>query len=257
MFWWNRNPGLALPLIALLHHDVKINVSFRPFSECYSQYDETLVNGVPQFDGTALASTPTLGDVSLYIDYIFCDAPERRMFAQTNHEYLIEQLQFTGSVSESNASVREKLSFSHPTKELVWVIQPDANVLNGRNRWSDFTDAGTVDANVYAGNDPMVDGKIQIGSHDRITQRSAAYFNLIQPFYHHTRGPSTGIYSYSFALKPEEHQPSGSINMSRIESITLAMNLSTGTSAVRIYVYDVCYNVLRVVAGMAGLAYAS
>ena len=252
VFWFARNPGLSLPLIALLHHDVRINISFRPFSELYAQYTPPSGGGVPAFDGSALSTTPSLTNVTLYIDYIFCDAPERRMFAQMNHEYLIEQLQFIGASSESNSAVREKLSFSHPTKELIWVIQPDANVVGGRNRWTDFTDAGTSDANAYAGNDPMVDGKIQLGAHDRITTRKAGYFNLVQPYYSHTRVPSTGIYLYSFALKPEEHQPSGSINMSRIESITLQLTLGTGSSAVRVFPYCVNYNILRITAGMGG-----
>jgi hypothetical protein len=237
----------ALPLIALLHHDVRINVSFRSFHECYSQYTPPSSGTVFTHSTTALSAVQPIQDVKLFVDYIFLDAPERRMFAQMNHEYLIEQLQFTGATSVSNTAVREKLSFSHPTKELVWVVQPEANI--ARNRWTDFTDAGAADADVYGGGDPMVEGKIQLGSHDRISTRPGAYFNLVQPYYHHTRIPSTGIYVYSFALKPEEHQPSGSINMSRIESITLQMTLSGATSAARLYVYAVNYNVLRVVGG--------
>jgi hypothetical protein len=97
--------------------------------------------------------------------------------------------------------VRQKLNFSHPTKELIWVIQPDANVVGGANRWVDFTDNGTG-PNPYAGNDPLVDAKIQLNTHDRITTRTAAYWNLVQPYNHHTRIPSTGIYLYSFALEP-------------------------------------------------------
>ena len=178
------------------------------------------------------------------------------MFSQMNHEYLIEQLQSTGAEAYSNSAVRMKLNFSHPCKELIWVVQPDANVVGGQNRWADFTDNGTG-SNPYAGNDPLVDARIQLNTHDRISTRKAAYYNLIQPYNHHTRIPSTGIYVYSFALKPEEHQPSGSINMSRIESVNLMLTLSTGTSPVRIYPYCVNYNVLRITSGMGGLAYAN
>jgi len=244
-FWFNRNPGLALPLIALMYHDVKINITFRPAVECY-------VTG----DNAPLTTLPVLQNVVLYIDYIFLDAAERRMFSQMNHEYLIEQLQYQGAESYSNSSVRQKLNFSHPCKEIIWIIQPDANVIGGANRWVDFTDNGTG-ANPYGGNDPMVDGKIQLNTHDRISTRKAAYFNLIQPYQFHTRVPSTGIYVYSFALKPEEHQPSGSINMSRIEGVNLLLNLSTGTSPTRVYPFAVNYNMLRITAGMGGLAYSS
>ena len=242
IFWFNRNPGLALPLIALMYHDVKINISFRPAAECYVT-----------LDNNPLTTLPSIQDATLYIDYIFLDAPERRMFSQMNHEYLIEQLQCNGAESYSNSSVRQQLNFSHPTKEIIWVIQPDANVISGVNRWVDFTDNGTG-SNPYAGNDPLVDAKVQLNTHDRVTTRTAAYWNLVQPYNHHTRIPSTGIYLYSFALTPENHQPSGTINMSRIENCTINMTLSTGTSPVRIYPYGVNYNVLRVTSGMGGLA---
>ena len=243
IFWFCKSPGLALPLIALLHHDVRINISFRPFHELYSQYATTGGALVP----VQLATVPSLVDVKLYVDYIFCDAPERRMFAQMNHEYLIEQLQFVGSSGTSSSTVREKLSFSHPTKELIWVVQRTDNTAGMANRWVDFTDAGTSGV-AYGGDNPMVDAKIQLGAHDRISTRKAGYFNLVQPFHHHTAMPSTGIYVYSFALKPEEHQPSGSINMSRIESITLNMTLNS-TAACRIFPYAINYNILRLTAG--------
>ena len=212
-------------------YDWKINVSFRPAIECYITSN-----------ATPLATVPVLQNVSLFIDYIFLDAPERRMFSQMNHEYLIEQLQSNGAEAYSNSSVRQKLNFSHPTKELIWVVQADANVIGGANRWVDFTDNGTG-ASPYAGNDPLVDAKIQLNTHDRITTRKAGYFNMLQPYYHHTRCPATGIYVYSFALEPEKHQPSGSINMSRIEGVTLQLTLSTGTSPVRIYPFAINYNV--------------
>lgn len=244
IFWWNLNSTLALPLIALMYHDVKINISFRPASECYITSNNV-----------ALTTTPSLNNVALFIDYIFLDAPERRMFSQMNHEYLITQIQAGGVESYSNSGIKQKLNFSHPTKELVWVIQPDANVVGGANRWADFTDNGTGPS-PYAGNDPLVDARIQLNTHDRISQRKAAYFNLIQPFNHHTRIPATGIYVYSFALEPEKHQPSGSINMSRIEGVNLLMNLSTGTSPVRVNSFAVNYNVLRITSGMGGVAFS-
>ncbi|KAJ3354648.1 hypothetical protein GGF32_002408 [Allomyces javanicus] len=236
IFWFNRNPGLALPLVALLHHDVKINITFRQFRDCYVHYDSS---GNVVTD--ALTVTPSIADVKLFIDYIFLDSAERKMFAQKSHEYLIEQLQHVGSTSYSNSVVREKISFSHPCKELIWVVQPEANVSAGQNRWTDFTNAG-ASGTPYAGSDTMVEAKIQLGSHDRISTRKAGYFNLVQPYQFHTRIPATGVYVYSFALNPEQHQPSGSLNMSRIESVNLNMALSTGTDSVRLYPFAVNYN---------------
>jgi len=97
-----------------------------------------------------------------------------------------------------------------------------------------------------------------LNGHDRFSTRGAGYFSLVQPYQHHTRIPDAiGIYVYSFALNPEQHQPSGSVNMSRIDNATLLLNLTTGTNAVKLHVYAVNYNVLRVMAGMGGLAYSN
>lgn len=230
-FWFNRNPGLALPLIALQYHEVKINVEFRPVSEC------TI--------GT-VTGTPSLSQASLYVDYVYLDTDERRQFAQVAHEYLIEQLQFTGAESFSNSAVKSKLNFNHPVKELVFIVQPDANA--AANEWTDFTNSGA---------DPLLEAKLQLNGHDRFSTRGAAYFNLVQPYQHHTRIPSTGIYCYSFALKPEEHQPSGTVNMSRIDNATLQLTNATGANAVKLRSYAVNYNVLRVMSGMGGVAYSN
>jgi hypothetical protein len=245
-FWFNRNVGLALPLIALAYHEVKFEIEFRPFSECY------------QASTTATPPTPVLSNASLWINYIYLDTAERRQFAQITHEYLIEQLQFQGAESVSQVAVRQRVTFNHPCKELVWVVQPDANVASvasadtDANRWTDFTD-GAVS---YGGADPLVDAKLQLNGHDRFATRKAAYFNLQQPYDHHTNGPNVGIYVYSFALSPEEHQPSGSINMSRIDNATMQMTLASSANS-QIYMYATNYNILRIMSGMGGLAYSN
>merc|ERR1712022_8553 len=131
-FWFCRNPGLALPLIALQYHEVKINIEFRPVSDC------CYMNGV----------TPTsLEAASLYVDYIYLDTDERRRFAQVSHEYLIEQVQFTGDESVSSVSNKIKLNFNHPCKELIWVVQKDTHVTTTDTnsvfgkQWFNYTDA--------------------------------------------------------------------------------------------------------------------
>ena len=246
-FWFCKNPGLALPLIALQYHEVKFNISFRPASDCYV----TSTNGVPT------SGVPMMTNASLYIDYVYLDTDERRQFAQVQHEYLIEQLQFTGAESYSNSAVKSKLALNHPCKELVWVLQLNSNVDNGANRWADYTASGTVAANFYKGGDALADAKLQLNGQDRFSVRDATYFNVVQPYQHHTRCPGTGIYVYSFALNPEQHQPSGSVNMSRIDNATLLLNLTTATAPVQLRVYAVNYNVLRIMAGMGGLAYSN
>ena len=302
-FWFCRNPGLSLPLIALQYHEVKINLEFRSASECYA--------GSP-------SETPSLEAASLYVDYIYLDTDERRRFAQVSHEYLIEQLQFTGDESVSSVSNKIKLNFNHPCKELVWVVQKDDHVdsskmTNGK-QWFNYTDAvdstwktgtpvdpfggGLVNYNLQLSNlndstidtagdstlsfensdgvttgtylamsevdngfNPVLSAKLQLNGHDRFSERLGRYFNLVQPYQHHTNVPATGINVYSFGLKPEEHQPSGTCNMSRIDNATLQLTLTaatvSGTSDAKVRVYATNYNVLRIMSGMGGLAYSN
>jgi len=241
-FWFNRNPGLSLPLIALQYHEVKLDFEFRAFVDCVV--------------GTITGTPLSMVNASVWVDYVYLDTDERRRFAQVSHEYLIEQLQFTGDESISNTSNKIKLNFNHPVKELIWVIQLDANItVSNGNRYADYTNAGATGPNDYNGADDLVDAKLQLNGHDRFETRKAAYFNLVQPYQHHTRIPATGIYVYSFALRPEEHQPSGSANMSRIDNATLQLTTSAGPSKVRIYAIN--YNVLRIMSGMGGLAYSN
>ena len=128
-FWFNRNPGLALPLIALQYHEVKINITLNNFNNCCWMGKRVIVpaaNSTWDNDSTAIPQV-AMGDCSLYVDYIYLDTDERRRFAQVSHEYLIEQLQYTGEESTNNTKNNIKLNFNHPTKELIWVVQPDDN----------------------------------------------------------------------------------------------------------------------------------
>lgn len=113
IFWFNKNPGLALPLIALQYHETKLNIEFRSKEECCFR------------DGSSsLPVVPALDMATIYVDYTYLDTEERRRFAQISHEYLIDQLQYTGSESVVNQeNPKMKLSFNHPVKELVWVMQ--------------------------------------------------------------------------------------------------------------------------------------
>lgn len=190
-FWFCQSPGLALPLIALQYHEVVINIQLLNFSQLVVSS-----NGTP--------TTASLTAASLWVDYIFLDTDERRQFAQIPHEYLITQLQFTGAQYFASTNVTQQLTFNHPCKELVWVTQLASNISttvagNPVNRWTDFTDNG-AGANPYAGGDFLVNAVLQLNGQPRFTQRLAGYFNLVQPWQHHTRGPATGIYVYSFAF---------------------------------------------------------
>ena len=239
-FWFCRNPGLALPLIALQYHEVKLIVDFRPEADV---------------DNASSSSVMTMDTCKLWVDYVYLDTDERRRFAQVSHEYLIEQVQFTGDESlTATTSKKIDLHFNHPCKELIWVFHHASNqVLDfGRNG-----DALTV----------FHKAKLQLNGHDRFAEQEAEYFLHVQPYLHHTRagrnsvalGANNGqeIYVYSFALQPEEHQPSGTCNFSRIDNATLTLNRVGAMEAGVVKVFAVNYNVLRIMSGMGGLAYSN
>jgi hypothetical protein len=219
-FWFCRNVGLALPLIALQYHEVKVKIEFEQKSNC-------IVTSAGD-TGANASNFPELKDMSLWVDYIFLDTDERRRFAQLSHEYLIEQLQFTGTETLGTGSTRVKLNFNHPCKELVWVAK--AKGTTKRNaKWYDYSDMDVQDNNVVTpsalAKNPFVDAILQLNGNDRFAVRKGSYFNLVQPYQHHTNvSANPGINVYSFALKPEDHQPSGTLNMSRIDTATLMVN---------------------------------
>jgi hypothetical protein len=213
-------------LIALQYHEVKINITFASNAEL----------------GTNI--TTDFSNASLWVDYIFLDTDERRRFAQLSHEYLIEQLQYTGEESTSAGNATHKLALNHPVKELVWCVQRSGL---SAVQWTAFTTS--------AGANMVNSAKLMLNGHDRFAERDGAYFNLVQPFQHHERVPANrGINVYSFALKPEEHQPSGTLNMSRIDTANLKLNNASSAEKVKIFATN--YNVLRIMSGMGGLAYS-
>jgi hypothetical protein len=356
-FWFCRNNGLALPLIALQYHEVKVKLQFRTAQETISYRNGTRIDNIE------------LDDASLLVDYIYLDSEERKRFAQASHEYLIEQIQHTGHETINQNSNKIRLNFNHPCKFLAWNVKRDQGKSVQRAVWDnnpdnlreklgrfisllscyhdnagklleengcgeakkinwpeetpmaelharaeaivatnngvssleccalmsnnltsdDMTldvcdlkkiyeasvqklgeDVGNVDhlfdnyVNVvnpfdYAlhadgtGN-PFKEAQLQLNGHDRFSKRDGNYFNYVQPWQHFSNTPADGINVYSFALNPEEHQPSGSCNMSRIDNATLSFDSNTGGS---FYIYAVNYNVLRIMSGMGGLAYSN
>ena len=252
-FWFNRNPGLALPLIALQYHEVKFHIEFASL-----------------MDVCPAAAELDVGDLaaSLFVDYVYLDADERKRFAQVTHEYLIEQLQFTGSetigaiTGDNGGSHKCKLNFNHPVKELIWVVKDNNGDQDNKGRLDPFNYAiggGATDPDAETGelDNPVKGALLQLNGHDRFSRRDGMYFNVVQPFQHHENVPPTGINVYSFALKPEEHQPSGSCNMSRIDNAVLQLELMKLDQGAQVSVFATNYNVLRVLSGMGGIAYAS
>ena len=341
-FFCCRNNGLALPLISLQYHDVRVNFEFTAGS--------SLVNYVG-----ATAPTVSMASCELLVDFVFLDSEERKRFAQSSHEYLIEQVQFTGSEAVNATSVKARLNFNHPCKALFWNIKSNNNtgkqylhysanaqelaekttilaVLNnlpaGAGKGEMDAATGVIkatDNNVYSwggyeivnvvsgdinpaaldlanfvvssatvapglasshvaaqnanwaalnvtvnehanystsisgSGNPVTTALLQLNGHDRFSERSGMYFNQVQPYQHFNNTPSDGINVYSFAATPEEHQPSGSCNFSRIDNAQLVVGVDAGVAAAggKLNIYAVNYNVLRVMSGMGGLAYSN
>ena len=370
-YWFNRNNGLALPLIALQYHDVRMTVQMNSAANC-----------INYAGATAPSYTNLMGDSYLLIDYVYLDSEERKRFAQASHEYLIEQLQFTGSESLTASSNKYRLNFNHPCKYLVWVphldkyanqrqyvayatngdwvaakaqfcklvwlaarlasattvtvtdasgnagevVSPSTTAASGAlltvankvtaklivtgtnttqtaaaadvilndtsavtmedmSHTVDVLTAGNASAatflaangvsviapfnygNFIDGSDnPVVSAKLQLNGHDRFQARDGNYFNYVQPWQHFSNTPADGINVYSFALKAEDHQPTGTCNFSRIDNATLQVDVgkynNTQSSALLgsqsvVNIYTQNYNVLRVMSGMAGTAYSN
>ena len=307
-FFFCRHAGLALPLIALQYHEVKVTVELDSAANVrqnavspYIVWSNTTGGGAASTltpssggDNSGLSAIRNLttgtgghcsgnmanssvqsvatnymtvgeiytdaaiGSVELLVDYYYLDTDERRRFAQVSHEYLIEQVQHTGTVSlavGSSATKNVKLNFNHPVKELVWRIE-------------DASDTNLAYVNT---------AKLQLNGHDRFRALDGDYFLNVQSLQHHTGVSGVllgsaasraracgdyntgggGVYSYSFAIKPEEHQPSGTCNFSRIDNATLQLTYTVAGSARNLWVFAHGYNVLRVMSGMGGLAYSN
>jgi hypothetical protein len=267
-FWFCRNPGLSIPLIALQFHEVKLKLSFQTFQKLVV----AVTNGQyvpPTFNGMS----PNLNannNFRIWNTYYFLDTTERRKFAQNPHEYLVEQVQSqAGNIISLTQDNYIRINLNHPTKELIWVFNR-----NGTNAQENDFSMGTniIPNGTPAQFAPMFNFKLMINGTDRFKERKGEYFRLTQNYTHHTRVPGNYIYTYSFALRPEEHQPSGTCNFSRIDTSQLwfylrntssspgnqdSTPLENYTELPEYNLYCPCYNVLRVMGGMAGLAYSN
>ena len=300
-FWFNRNPGLALPLIALQYHEVKVKMTFETLANltrCVTG-NTTFVDAIPGVSGSTV--TASLQKFDLWTDYIYLDTDERRRFAQVSHEYLIEQLQRSeDDINTATPSIN--LNFNHPVKELVWCMRNESEGTGqGGRHATPATNIGDSSSGPVSLDEMGGNWKLVLNGHDRFKERDSKYFTRTQVWEHHTGYggvPTFGasvhagmndpqiltnvghdsIAVYSFALKPEEHQPSGTCNFSRIDNAQLTgsaltspagvtdvdkimplvtINGTTTTDSVKMTIFAVNYNVLRIMSGMGGLAYSN
>ena len=263
-FWFCRNPGLALPLIALQNSQVIMKFKFRnPY---------TLINT----DHTSGTITPSYEKIpELYVDYIFLDTKEKRDFATKKHQYLIEQLQFNRKQTFTNS---HELNFNNPVKELIWVCQnknvnteynlnsignnADAysNVISSITKNNDYFNYQSISTSsqdylyTLTNNEPFNEAEMFFDGNSRFNKRKATYFRTIQPSTYHSKVPSKHIYIYSFSLKPEEHQPSGVCNFSKLKSAQITFSSPATNTDILIFAHS--YNLLRIMEGKAGIAYS-
>lgn len=265
-FWFNKNPGLALPLIALQYHEVEIHVVLRPYREIFTINEMRPSTWSDYFDSSSIDINPFLE-----VNYIFLDTYERNYFATNAQDYLIEQV-IQIPILNINKYATSELTLQNPVKEMVWVFK--RNDVDTKNNWYEYIDYeydesrdyidehGDCQCETYTREkEIMIQGKLIFNGIDRFEEKDASYFNLVQPYQHHTVIPKSGVYVYSFSLYPELFQPSGSCNMSRLNKIQLYTERcpipENKTYKYDMFVYVVNYNFLRITAGLAGLSFSS
>jgi hypothetical protein len=307
-FFFCNNPGLYLPLIALQYSPIRINIKLRPLNQLFwiqppagnqSQWNPAL--------NTAVDCTSPVVNMNLWGDYVYLDVEERRLFVSKSHEYVIEQVQYTPpyAISANQTSATIPVDFNHPLKEFMFVIRRDEMV--NRNEWFNYSSLAIGESNLSAPGisiigpdasaiatgsstvpnsstnaqisgynslrtDLLATATLQLDGYDRFTLRTAPYFRIQQPYDHHTTTPVNAyIYNYSFALRPEDIQPTGSMNASRIDSIIWQLQLNNALlmpttvpgyttryparGSCHIIVYAHNYNVFRVINGFGGLLF--
>jgi len=270
-FWFCNSIGLALPLVALQAHPVRIIIHLRPFSQLW---------WTPGL-GTTIICPPTESlpptRFQLFCDYIFLEKEEATRFASNAQEYLIEQVQYSPVQSIVAGALKSTvdLTFNHCVKEFIWVLQQDR--MESSNEWFNYSNINMAMQETGTFADLLTSAVLRLDGYDRFEERRALYFRQLQPYMYHTAIPASlnsFIYLYSFSLRPEAEQPSGTINCSRIDDIRLSLTLNgTGVAISPPYtsinktltapsvwprhavVYATNYNILRITGGLGGVMF--
>ena len=247
-FWFNRDYAMVLPLIALQYHTIVLKITLRDFNSCYR--NNTIAT-------TLDSSLYQIQQFRIWADYVYLDMEERRKFAQSSHEYLIEQLQFAGDefIPKTGNSISKKLVFNHPVKELYWV-----HVRNDFEQTNILTGNQQLDYSLSTDIETFGEGVLQLNGVERFEKRNANYFRLVQNYQFHTHYSNKNIYTYSFGVYPEKPQPSGTCNMSKFTNVTLYLDyysINHSQNDMILKVFCVNYNILRIMSGMAGLAFSN
>lgn len=277
-FWFTKNPAVALPLIALQYQNIDITIELRNIEELYQIFDiqtaqyvspshykllyqqrnpgkQTNKADIINFLSYGGVKANTSIDLKAYLEcnYYYLDTPERNYIASHNTDYVIDRVymeEFRGLAKGANII---EVVLSNPIKEMIFVLRRSDTYQY--NEWYNFTARYPMNENYEI----LESAKLIWNGVDRIEEKPAAYFNMLQPYQHHTSHPRAGIYSYSFALYPEKIQPTGTFNASMISKINLALNTKSyqDFDTYDAIVFSTYYNIFRVMAGSGGMVFAS
>jgi hypothetical protein len=248
-FSFNTNPGNALPIVALQFHDCRLNFEFRPFMEL-----------IKSNVAATFATEPALPECKVYATYVFLSEDERNRFASMPHEYLIEQLQMQvesvagAGALESVVNRKIKMPLMHPVKELFFVYHAAQNITKNTvtgNNWFQYDIPGREGEEIFDL------ANIQMNGSDRFVKMPALWWRSVNPWSYHTRIPRKKVHNYLFSIYPEEKNPAGAANFSRIDVSHLALELNPNLPAGRIRIHAVSYNILRIAEGLGGLRFAA
>jgi hypothetical protein len=250
-FWFSSDIGQSIPLVALQYSDVEFRIKFRKFDELWiSSNGEAPV--IPEG-----SSAYKITSCQVSVEYVYLDNKERKLFAKSNHEYLIKQIQYSlkNDILANEKKKTFNLNFNHPVLELIFVVQNKKvknKGPNSGNDWLNFSKTIT-----YPFKDSIKSAKILLNGQERTPDFTAKELRFYNLFERHTGIPNNFIYMYSFSLKPEHYQPTGSCNFSRFDNKQLELEFEDGIEHSELKIYALNYNVLRFSMGLAGLAYVN
>jgi len=258
-FWFSRNTGLALPLIALNNSDINIDIEFGDLNKVikidnYNKLDEISVKTDSEFD------------CKLWTECIYLDEVEKKIFSTKAHEYLIEQLQYNGDniITKFDKKKEVFLNFRHPIKELIWVISVD-NTNIDTNLNHDYNNITRYTSYYSDYKDTFETVTIKLNSMTFLEDKSPNYFRILQSNLYHKNRRNKHIYSYSFSLNPEEFQPSGALNFSDLNTSLFTFNFTDNNNnsivdsgcatngVIKVFAYN--YNILKIASGQVSLSY--
>lgn len=248
-FWFCRNIGNSLPLIALQYHDIVVNVYLRPLNECIYKAD---INDKPK--------NVNILNTNLYCNYIFLDTKERKHFAQNTHEFLVTQHQnnSNNNIRYGNNSLKVDLNFNHPVKSIYWTLQNTES--QKINLWHEYS-LNTEKIRVNSKKEILKSVEMFVNGMERFSERESEHFRLIEPYNFNNVIPNKFIYTYNFCTNPNSYQPSGSINFSRIDNSSMIFKFNMNSNVdkdniIDIKIFAINYNILRIANGMGGLLFS-